>query len=243
VRFRIASLCVLLGAFAFGAAACGSSKSSSATNATDGVTISVAGDKVTLKRSPTSSTGTGGEAGEVACTTDYRQLAAATIEPAPTDPWYAATLITWPQVGQSSTARLSHSLSGTPDLCIAEMSDHSAQAVVYFRPGVQTGVEETQQEAQPSSVLQAVAATAKDRVKKNALPTLAVLASSLKAEGMFVTTAKTVAGVREPGALYLITGKSTPKVVVAAIMDNTGTVQTVTQGVTGKAKLATVKSK
>jgi hypothetical protein len=226
-----------------GAAACGGSgaKAVSATDATSGLTITVAGDAVTVKRSAASSTGTGGGAAQIACTDDYRQLATATAEPAPTVVWYAATLITWPQQNASSTATLSHALANKPDLCIAEMSDQSAQAVVYFRPGVKNAIEKTQQESQASAVLQAVSQTATQHVTKGALPSVAVLTKALQTAGMYVTKTAKVSGVTDPGALYIITSETTSKHVVAAILDNTGTVQTVTQGVKGSPKLAKIK--
>ena len=43
----------------------------------------------------------------------------------------------------------------------------------------------------------------------------------------------------EAGTLYLITGRTTTKTLVVAVKDAKGKVQTVTQGVTGAAKVTT----
>ena len=240
--FRRALPCAaLLVAFAFAVSACGGSKSFSASDTSAGVKITVSGAKVTIARTGTSTAGTGGGAGQVACVDDYHQLATATAEPAPSASWYAATLITWPNPADSTTATLSHALDSPPDLCIAEMSDDSAQAVVYFRPGVKIGIEQTQQAAEAQAVLQAVGQTATQKKTKTAFPAVSVLLKDLKTTGMYATTTATVKGVTDPGTLYLLTSETTKTKVVAAIMDNTGTVRTVTQGLKGSAKIATVK--
>jgi len=241
---RVLGCAALLVAVATAATACGSSsKSYSATDASAGVTIKVSGAKVTVARSGTSTAGTGGGAGQVACVDDYHQLATATSEPAPDTPWYAATLITWPNAADSTTATLSHALDSPPDLCIAQMSDGSAQAVAYFRPAVKSGIQKTQQSSQAKAVLQAVGQTATQKITKGAFPGVSVLLQALTASGMYATKTATLKGVTDPGTLYILTSETTDKQVVAAIMDNTGTVSTVTQGLKGAAKIATVKPK
>src|SRR5581483_9375010 len=56
------------------------SSPASASDKASGLTVTVSGDQVTIGRSATSTAGTGGAAGQVACTTDYRKLATATAE-------------------------------------------------------------------------------------------------------------------------------------------------------------------
>ncbi|HEY6887681.1 MAG TPA: hypothetical protein VI300_07880 [Solirubrobacter sp.] len=107
----------------------------SASDKASGLTVSVAGDQVTLARSPSSPSGTAGTAGQVSCTTDYSKLVNARTQPAPDAPWYATTLIRWPDKAQSTTATLSHSLAKTPVLCIAHSDDEKVSVVVYFEAG------------------------------------------------------------------------------------------------------------
>ena len=107
---RALALVSTLSAFALGVAACGgggSSHTSSASDKPSGLTVDVAGDQVTLERSATSTAGTGGASGKIGCTDDFRKLIKATAEPAPTQSWYAATLITWP----AASAEHGHALT------------------------------------------------------------------------------------------------------------------------------------
>src|ERR1700754_5265731 len=119
-------------ALATGLAACGGSDAPvrSATDKASGVTVSLAGDQVTLKRTSASASGKAGTAGQVSCTDDYAKLVKATEQPAPSLSWYAATLITWPDKAKSTTATLSHALTGAPQLCVAQSADQSTSVVV-----------------------------------------------------------------------------------------------------------------
>src|SRR6266511_1814810 len=174
-RFRALACASFLSVLAVGVAACGggSSDPTSATDQASGITVSVAGDQVTLKRTAKSTAGTGGTSGQVSCTDEYAKLVNAKAQPAPTQPWYSATLITWPAANKESTATLSHALKGDPDLCIAQTSDSSAQAIVYFSAEVKTGVQKLQadgtrkqQAAQASAALKAAAQAAVAAVSK-----------------------------------------------------------------------------
>jgi hypothetical protein len=235
---------------AVGVAACGggSSDPKSATDQTSGITVSVAGDQVTLKRTAKSTAGTGGTSGQVSCTDDYARLVNAKAQPAPTQPWYSATLITWPAANKASTATLSHALEGDPDLCIAQTSDSSAQAIVYFSDKVKSGVQKlqadgmrTQQASQASTALKAAAQAAVATVSKGSFPAAASLVQTISAQGLYVKQAADLSGVTQTGTLYVITGQTTTKKLVVALEDAKGAIQTVTQGVKGSAKVATAK--
>lgn len=247
VKFRghRAFVCVLAtGVLVLGLAACGSSgggKAASASDKASGLTVSLAGDHVTLKRSAASTSGTGGTSGQVACTDDYHKLVNATAIPAPTEAWYAVTFITWPAANASSTATLSHSLKSDPDLCVVQTSDTSTQVVVYFRDTVKTGIEQLQQSTQSTAALQAAAQAAVAAEKKGAFPAVAALVKTLNGQGFYVKQVATVGGVTETGTMYVVTSETTTKKLVVALKDGKSVVHTVTQGVTGKAKLATVK--
>ena len=230
-------------ALVLGLAACGGGgaaklvRTVSATDSDSGVTVSVAGTKVTVTRSKTSTAGTGNRSGQVACVDDYAKLAVYPHEPPPSLPWYAATLLTWPAKGQSTTATLSHALSGPLDLCVAEMSDETARAIVFFHPGVRAGLYKLQQSVEPQRVLMAAASLALATVYKNAFPSVRDIVSALNSQNLYVLQTPTKAGVTQTGAVYVISSETTPKKLVAAIKGSNGKVLTVTQGVTGQPKL------
>jgi hypothetical protein len=237
---------------AVGVAACGGSDSTSdsksASDSASGITVSVAGDQVTLKRTAKSTAGKGGTSGQVSCTDDYAKLVKSTAQPAPTQPWYSATLITWPAANKESTATLSHELEGDPDLCIAQTSDSSAQAIVYFNGKVKAGVQKlqadgmrNQQASQASTALKAAAQAAVATVSKGSFPAATSLVQTIGAQGLYVKQAADLSGVTETGTMYVITGRTTTKKLVVALKDTKGAVQTVTQGVKGSAKVATAK--
>jgi hypothetical protein len=241
-----------LSILAVGVAACGGSNSASkpktASDQASGLTVTVAGDRVTLKRTAKSTTGTAGTSGQVSCTDDYAKLVKATTQPAPTEPWYSATLITWPGANKQSTATLSHALKGDPDLCVAQTSDQSAQAIIYFGSDVKAGVQKLQadstrdqQAAQASTALKAAAQAAVATVSKGSFPSAASLVQAITAQGLVVKQAAALDGVTETGTMYLITGRTTPKKLVVALKDSKGQIQTVTQGVKGAAQVATAK--
>ena len=213
----------------------------SASDKTSGVTVSVAGDKVTVRRTATSTAGTGGAAGQVACTNNYKRLATASAEPAPSEPWYAATLITWPATGGVTTATLSHALASDPDLCIAETSASQTQVVVYFRPEVKSGVAMLQQASQATAALGAAAQTAVGAESKGAFPAASVLLAAMTAQGLYDKQVPTLKAVTDTGTIYLITGETTKTQVVLAIKAK-GVVHTATQGLKGSPKLGTAKS-
>jgi hypothetical protein len=242
----------LLSVLALGVAACGAgsgtSTPKSASDQASGMTISVAGDQVTLKRTAKSTAGTGGTSGQVSCTDDYAKLVKATAPPAPTQPWYSATLITWPAANKQSTATLSHELKGDPDLCIAQTSDQSTQVIVYFSGKVKTSVQKlqadntrNQQASQASTALKAAAAAAVATVSTGAFPAATSLVQTISAQGLYVKQAADLKGVTETGTMYVITGSTTTKKLVVALKDTRGAIQTVTQGVKGSAKVATAK--
>jgi hypothetical protein len=251
-RSRALTCASLLSVLAVGVAACGGSDSKSdsrsATDQASGITVSVAGDQVTLKRTAKSTAGTGGTSGQVSCTDDYAKLVKATAQPAPTQPWYSATLITWPAANKESTATLSHELNGDPQLCVAQTSDSSAQAIVYFSAKVKAGVQKlqadgtrTQQASQASTALKAAAQAAVATVSKGSFPAATSLVQAITAQGLYVKQAADLGGVTETGTMYVITGRTTTKKLVVALKDSKGAVQTVTQGVKGSAKVATAK--
>jgi hypothetical protein len=238
-----ACVCVLF-ILAIGVAACGGSDSASkpktARDDASGLTVTVAGDQVTLKRTAKSTTGTGGTSGQVSCTDDYAKLVKATTQPAPTEPWYSATLITWPAANKESTATLSHALKGDPDLCIAQTSDFSSDVKAGVQK-LQADSTRTQQAAQASTALKAAAQAAVATVSKGSFPNAASLVQAITAQGLVVKQAAALDGVTESGTMYLITGRTTPKKLVVALKDSKGAIETVTQGVKGAAKVTTAK--
>jgi hypothetical protein len=249
-RPRALSCALILSVPALAVAACGSSPATkSATDATSGVTVSLAGDQVTLKRSAKSTTGQGATAGQVACTDDYSKLLTAKSQPAPTQSWYAAALIAWPQTSKQTKATLSHKLKGDPDLCLAQTSDASAQAIVYFSAKAKAGVKKmqtdatrAQQASQASPALKAAAQAAVGALSKGAFPSAATLVQALTAQGLYAKQAAKIADVTEPGTLYILTTQTHPDKVVMALKDTKGTVSTATQGTKGSPKIATRKS-
>jgi hypothetical protein len=246
-RFRALACASPLSVLAV-AVAGSSSDAKSATDQASGITVSVAGDQVTLKRTAKSTAGTGGTSGQVSCTDDYAKLVKAKAQPAPTQPWYSATLITWPAANKQSTATLSHELKGDPQLCIAQTADSSAQAIVYFDAKVKAGVQKlqadglrNQQASQAATALKAAAQAAVATVSKGSFPAATTLVQTINAQGLYVKQAADLSGVTETGTMYVITGRTTTKKVVVALKDTKGAVQTVTQGVKGSAKVSTAK--
>jgi hypothetical protein len=239
----------ILSTIVFGLAACGggSSDSKSASDKATGVSVSVAGDQVTLKRTAKSTSGTGGTSGTVSCTDDYAKLVKTKAVPAPSESWYATTLITWPAANKESKATLSHSLKGDPQLCIAQTSDSSAQVIVYFSPKVKTGVTNlqtqsarTQQASQATPALQAAVQAAVGTATKGTFPDATTLVPAITAQGLYVKQAANIGAVTESGTVYVVTDQTTDKKLVLALKDNKGKVQTATSGVKGTPKMATV---
>lgn len=228
-------------------AACGEETPAThaASDEESGLGVSVAGDQVTIKRTQASESGTGGKAAQVYCTDDYAKLMSAQEAPAPSLPWYAATLITWPEKAKSTTATLSHALASKPDLCVAQASDGAAQAIVYFDEQVKAGVEKQQADAareqQAASAEQALSSAAQLAVSaiadEDAFPAAAELATALEAQGMIVDTAADKAAATETGTLYVLTDDTTDKQVTFAIKDADGKVSTATQKRTGDPKI------
>src|SRR4051794_31210843 len=97
---RVCAASLSVTALALGLTACGGGgdggAKKTATDATTGLTVTVSDDQVSLKRAAKSTSGTAGTSGTVSCTDDYSKLVKATGTPAPTQSWYATTLITWP---------------------------------------------------------------------------------------------------------------------------------------------------
>src|SRR3954451_19419642 len=144
MRSRPAACVAASSLLALGLAACGGGAGGGqapATDAATGLTVTVSDDHVSLKRSAKSTAGTAGTSGTVSCTDDYAKLVKATAVPAPTQPWDATTLITWPDTAKQSEAPLSHGLDGDPQLCVVQSADQRASAVIYFDPKVKSGVE------------------------------------------------------------------------------------------------------
>jgi hypothetical protein len=230
-------------------ATCGDgSDSASASDSASGVTVSVAGDQVVLKRTAKSTAGTDSAAGQVACTDDYAKLAKATTQPAPTQSWYAATLITRPAANEESTATLSHELEGDPDLCIAQTSDSSAQVVVYFSDKAKAGIEDLQndgtreqQAAQASSALKSAAQAAVAAVSKGSFPDTASLVETITAQGFYVEQATDLSEVKDTGTMYVITSQTSKKRLVVALKNTKGAIKAATQAVKGSAKVTTTK--
>lgn len=249
-RLRALSCALILSVPALAVAACGGGPSTkSATDAASGLSVSLAGDQVTLMRSARSTTGAGATAGQVACTDDYNKLLAAKSQPAPTQSWYAAALITWPQANKQTRATLSHELKGDPQLCLAQTSDASAQAIVYFNAKAKTGVKKmqtdnarTQQAKQASPALKAAAQAAVGALSKGLFPSAAKLVQALTAQGLYAKQAAKIADVTEPGTAYILSTQTHPDKVVMAVRDSKGIINTATQGTKGSPKLATRKS-
>jgi hypothetical protein len=234
-----------------GLSACGGGGDSSGKSASDtasGLTVTVADDQVKLKRSAKSTAGTAGTSGTVSCTDDYTKLAKASAVPAPSESWYATTLITWPQTNKESDATLSHSLKGDPQLCVVSSADSSASAVIYFSPKIKTAVTKlqtdssrNQQAGQATQALQAAAQAAVGTVSKSAFPDAATLVPAVTAQGLYVKSAPSLAGVTETGTIYVVADKATKSSVVFALKDSKGVVHTATQGTKGSPKIATAK--
>jgi hypothetical protein len=246
-----ALLCAsILSVPALAVGACGSNPATkSATDAASGLTVSVSGDQVTLKRSAKSTAGTGATAGQVACSDDYNKLLTATAQPAPSESWYAATLITWPAANKSTTARLSHKLKGDPDLCIAQTSDASTQAIVYFSAKAKAGVKKQQadtarqqQAAQAPAALKAAAKAAVTALSAGKFPAAAALVKALSSQGLIVAQAGAISAVTQAGTIYVLTTQTHANKVTLAMKDSKGTINTATQGTKGSPKLATRKS-
>lgn len=257
MNFRLpgAAMCAVAASsvLAFGLSACGGGSGGgsekSASDAASGITVTVADDQVKLKRSAKSTSGTGGTSGTVSCTDDYAKLAKASAVPAPTQSWYATTLITWPATNKESTATLSHALKNDPQLCVVSTSDSSASAVIYFSGKVkaavtklQTDSSRTQQAAQASAALTAAAQAAVGTVSKSAFPSeKATVVAAVTAQGLYAKEAASLDAVTEAGTVYVVADKTTTKSVTLALKDSKGVVHTATQGVKGSPKTATVK--
>jgi hypothetical protein len=251
-RLPGALLCVAsTSALALGLSACGGDDGGSGTSATDastGVTVTVADDQVKVKRSAKSTSGTGGTSGTVSCTDDYAKLAKASAVPPPSTSWYATTLIDWPSASKESSAHLSHALKGDPQLCVVQTADSSASAVIYFSTKIKTAVTKlqtdgsrSQQAAQATAALQAGAQAAVGTVSKKALASADDLVAAITAQGIYAKKAATLAGVAEAGTVYVVADQTTAKTATLAIMDTKKVVHTATQGVSGDPKLKTVK--
>jgi hypothetical protein len=222
---RALSCALSLPVLALGAAACGDGSTAElASDEASGVSVSVAGDEVTLKRTADSTSGTDGAAGQVSCTDDYAKLAKATTEPAPTQPWYAATLITWPAANKESTATLSHELEGDVDFCIEELQSDGTRE---------------QQAAQASAALKSAAQTAAGSASNGSFPAVASVVETITAQGFYVEQASDLGEVTETGTMYVITGQTTKKRLVVAIKNSKGAVKVATQNVKGSAKVRT----
>jgi hypothetical protein len=250
-RFSAALACaVASSALVLGLAACGGggggATAKSATDTASGLTVTVTGDQVSLKRSAKSTSGTGGTSGTVSCTDDYAKLVKATAVPAPSQPWYATTLITWPAAAKESTATLSHKLAADPQLCVVQTADSSTQAIVYFGAKVKSSVTKLQtdsargqQAAQATTALKAAAQAAVSGVSKGAFPAAASIVETVTAQGLVAKQAATLQDVGETGTVYVVADKTSSKTLVLALKDAKGTLHTATQAVKGSPKLAT----
>jgi len=245
MRFRPAALsCVAAAAVLV--SACGGGDEQTASDKASGVSVAVAGDQVTIKRTAKSGSGTAGKAGQVSCTDDYAKLAKASELPAPSTDWYAATLITWPDKGKETKATLSHELDGDPDLCIAQASDQSAQVVVYFDKKVETGVKKlqsdqsrAQQAEQGAQTLQAAAQLAVGVVADGKFPAASTIVTALTGQGLVVKTAAARSAIAETGTVYVLTGESSGSEVVLAVKGKDGKVSIATQKPKGSPKITT----
>ncbi|MDA0160956.1 hypothetical protein OM076_11825 [Solirubrobacter ginsenosidimutans] len=249
--FRHVLSLIAVGAAAVGLSACGSAAKAPTHSATDkasGLTVSVEGDQVTLKRASSSASGTAGTAGQVSCTTDYSKLVNATAQPAPSLSWYAATLITWPDKAKSTTATLSHSLTKTPDLCIAQSADQQTSVVMYFGANVKAAIEKQQitkqrdtQAASVDDALKSAAQAAVTAVASGKFPDVATLTQGLTSQGFYVKTAANAAAATENGTMYIVQGDTTAKQMVLSLKGKDGKAHVLTQKTTGDPKIATAK--
>jgi hypothetical protein len=252
-RLSGALICaVSLPSLALGLAACGGGgdggSGKSASDTATGLTVTVADDSVKLKRTAKSTSGTGGTSGTVSCTDDYAKLAKASAVPSPSTSWYATTLIDWPSANKETTAHLSHSLKGDPQLCVAQTADQSASAVIYFSSKVksavtklQTDSSRQQQAAQATAALQAGGQAAVGTVSKKAFASADDLVAAITAQGVYTKKAATIADVKETGTLYVVADQTTKTSATLALMDTKKVVHTATQGVSGSPKIKTVK--
>lgn len=229
-------------------AACGGGEEHTASDKESGMSVTVKGDQVTLKRTAKSGSGAAGKAGQVSCADDYAKLAKASELPAPSTDWYAATLITWPDKGKETTATLSHELDGTPDLCIAQAADQSASVVMYFDGKVKAGVEKlqadqlrAQQAEQPDAALQSAAQMAVALVADKKFPAEDTIVTALDGQGLAAERAATADAVTETGTVYVVMDESTTSQVVLAVKGKDGKVTTATQKTTGSPKIAAAK--
>jgi hypothetical protein len=250
---RAALVCAAISPVAvLGLTACGGGgdggSGKSATDAASGVTVTVADDQVKVKRSAKSTAGTAGTSATVSCTDDYAKLVRASAIPAPSQPWYATTLITWPGTSKESSARLSHGLDGDPQLCVVQTADQSASSVIYFDGKVKSAVAKLQaddgrkqQAAQASAALTAGAQGAVAKVSGGKFPDVDAVLAAVKAGGLQAAKAASLDAVTEAGTVYVVADKTTNKTVVLAVKDSKGKVQTATQGVKGSPKIAAAK--
>lgn len=237
---------VLAIAAALTLAACGEEAPAthSASDKESGLSVSVAGDQITIKRTSASTSGTGGKAGQVYCTDDYAKLMSAQEQPAPNLPWYAASLITWPEKAKQTTATLSHALKAKPDLCVAQSTDGAAQAIVYFDGKVKTAIEkqqsDTAREQQAAAAEDAVTSAASivvSAVTDDKFPAADQLVSSLTAQGLVAKTGASKAAATETGTIYVLTDETTDKQVVLAVKGADGKLVTATQKRSGDPKI------
>lgn len=247
MKLRSSGSVLAVAAAALTLAACGEETPAThaASDKETGLSVSVAGDQVTIKRTSASESGTGGAAGQVYCTDDYAKLMSTQEQPAPSLPWYAATLITWPEKAKQTTATLSHALKGKPDLCVAQAADGATQAIVYFDAKVKTAIDaqqadagREQQAAAAEDALTSAAGMAVTAIADDAFPAADALVSALTAQGLIAKTAANEAAATETGTLYVLTDSTTDKQVVLAIKDAEGKVSTATQKRTGDPKIA-----
>jgi hypothetical protein len=227
-------------------AACGEETPAthSAADKESGLSVSVAGDQITIKRTSASATGTAGKAGQVYCTDDYEKLLTAQEQPAPSLAWYAATLITWPDKAKETTATLSHALKGKPDLCAAQSTDGAAQAIVYFDPKVKTAIDKQQadagreqQAAAAEDAITSAAGMAVAAVAEEKFPAADQIVAALTAQGLIAKAAADEAAATETGTLYVLTSDTTDKQVVLAIKGTDGKLITATQKTSGDPKI------
>ncbi|HEY6759811.1 MAG TPA: hypothetical protein VI318_09980 [Baekduia sp.] len=251
MRFRLAALVAVFSVLAIVIAACGGNNGGSKTSATDaasGLTVTVQNDQVSLKRTAKSTAGTAGTSGTVSCTDDYAKLVKATAVPAPSQPWYATTLITWPSGGKETTATLSHSLKSAPQLCVVQSADQSASAIVYFNAQAKAGVQKLQsdsakqqQATQAPAALQSAAQAAVGTVSKGAFPAPAAILPAITSQGLYAKSVASMADATDTGTIYIVTDKTTNKTLTMVVKDSKGVVNVATQGVKGSPKLTTVK--
>lgn len=239
---------LLIGGSLLSLSACGGGdaapKAVTASDKASGLSVSLAGDQVTLKRTAASTAGTAGGAGQLSCTDDYAKLVAAKAQPAPSLAWYAASLITWPDKAKATTVTLSHSLKGKPDLCIAQASDSQTSVVMYFGADVKAAIEKQQitgqrdqQAASADDALKSAAQAAVAAATSGKFPDVATLTQGLTAQGLYVKTAANAAAATETGTLYILQDGTTNKQLVLSIKGPDGKVRTATQKTTGEPKL------